>query len=209
MKATVSAESSFYFIFSLGSFCSSDVYRCKVLHSSLLFNKLYEKNWVILLRIGIWRLLLNAAFEALGFLKPWSSRFKKTWSLCTTLYNVCVVGGLFLNTEEREAQVFQLTAEDISSNHSILRGQLVALPELIEPHNSLKVSQSVCSLLQLGIAGIFGPHAGTTSPQVQSICDTMDIPHIETSWDASQQRQDFLVNLHPHPSILAKVQSNL
>ncbi|KAJ9588777.1 hypothetical protein L9F63_017936 [Diploptera punctata] len=119
------------------------------------------------------------------------------------------IGGLFLNTEEYEAQVFQLTAEDISSNHSILRGQLLALPELVEPHNSLKVSQSVCSLLQLGVAGIFGPHAGTTSSQVQSICDTMDIPHIETSWDTNQQRQDFLVNLHPHPSTLAKLYAEL
>ncbi|KAJ9588778.1 hypothetical protein L9F63_017937 [Diploptera punctata] len=53
------------------------------------------------------------------------------------------------------------------------------------------------------MAGIFGPRLGQTSPQVQSICDTKDIPHIETTWDTKQRRQDFLVNLHPHPSTLS------
>ncbi|PSN42074.1 hypothetical protein C0J52_16393 [Blattella germanica] len=119
------------------------------------------------------------------------------------------IGGLFLNTEELEEQVFQLTAEDISSDHSILKGKLVALPETVEPHNSLKVSHSVCKLLELGVAGIFGPRAGVTSSTVQSICDTMDIPHIETSWDTNQRRQDFLINLHPHPSTLAKLYAEM
>ena len=66
-------------------------------------------------------------------------------------------------------------------------------------------SVAVCHLLEQGIAGIFGPRAGPTSPMVQSICDTMDIPHVETTWDTRQHRQDFLVNLYPHPFTLARV----
>jgi hypothetical protein len=68
---------------------------------------------------------------------------------------------------------------------------------------------AVCFLLEQGVAGIFGPQAGSTSPLVQSMCDTMDIPHVETSWDTKQRRQDFLVNLHPHPSTLAGVSLKL
>ena len=42
---------------------------------------------------------------------------------------------------------------------------------------------SVCHLLRSGVAALFGPQSGTTSSHVQSICDAMEIPHIETRWD--------------------------
>ncbi len=38
----------------------------------------------------------------------------------------------------------------------------------------------VCHLLRSGVAALFGPQSGTTSSHVQSICDAMEIPHIET-----------------------------
>jgi ionotropic kainate glutamate receptor 2 len=69
----------------------------------------------------------------------------------------------------------------------------------------MDASVAVCHLLEQGVAGIFGPRAGTTSPVVQSICDTKDIPHVETTWITRQHRQDSLVNLYPHPSTLARV----
>ncbi|PSN42075.1 Glutamate receptor ionotropic [Blattella germanica] len=117
------------------------------------------------------------------------------------------IGGLFFNTEQDEKKVFHLTAEGITitSNNSklVARSQLVALPEYVESHDCLKVSQTVCELLEMGIAGVFGPSTGPISHHVQTICDTKDIPHIETNWDTKQQRQDFLVNLYPHHSTLA------
>ena len=34
---------------------------------------------------------------------------------------------------------------------------------------------------------------------VQSICDAMEIPHIETRWDFRLKRVDYSINLYPHP----------
>lgn len=40
---------------------------------------------------------------------------------------------------------------------------------------------------------------------VQSVCDTMEIPHIEAMWNYQQQRGSCLVNIYPYPPILSYV----
>ncbi|KAL6264417.1 hypothetical protein P5V15_004526 [Pogonomyrmex californicus] len=64
---------------------------------------------------------------------------------------------------------------------------------------------TVCHLLRGGVAAIFGPQSAHTASHVQSICDTMEIPHLETRWDYRLRRQSCLVNLYPHPTTLSKV----
>jgi glutamate receptor, ionotropic, invertebrate len=64
---------------------------------------------------------------------------------------------------------------------------------------------SVCELMSTGVAGIFGPQSEDTAEHVQSVCDTMEVPHIEMRWDLSQRRGACAVNLFPHPSVLARV----
>lgn len=64
---------------------------------------------------------------------------------------------------------------------------------------------TVCSLLRLGVAAVFGPQSAQISSHVQSICDTMEIPHLETRWDYKLRRESCLVNLYPHPTVLSKV----
>ena len=67
------------------------------------------------------------------------------------------------------------------------------------------ITFSVCHLLRSGVAALFGPQSGTTSSHVQSICDAMEIPHIETRWDYRLKRDDYSVNLYPHPTAISKV----
>ena len=49
------------------------------------------------------------------------------------------------------------------------------------------------------------PIAGTTSTHIQSICDAMEIPHIETRWDFMVRRDDYSINLYPNPKVISKV----
>ena len=46
---------------------------------------------------------------------------------------------------------------------------------------------------------------GTTSTHIQSICDAMEIPHIETRWDFRVRRDDYSINLYPNPKVISKV----
>ncbi|KAH0820074.1 hypothetical protein GEV33_002720 [Tenebrio molitor] len=67
----------------------------------------------------------------------------------------------------------------------------------------------VCHLLRSGVAAIFGPQSAHTASHVQSICDTMEIPHLETRWDYRLRRESCLVNLYPHPTTLSKAYVDL
>ena len=54
-------------------------------------------------------------------------------------------------------------------------------------------------MLREGIAGMFGPMSSLSAAHVQSICDSLNIPHIETRWDYKEEDSDsFSINLHPH-----------
>ena len=64
---------------------------------------------------------------------------------------------------------------------------------------------SVCQMLKSGVAALFGPESGTTSSHVQSICDAMEIPHIETRWDYLTKRDDYSINLYPSPKQISRV----
>jgi Receptor family ligand binding region len=68
---------------------------------------------------------------------------------------------------------------------------------------------AVCHLLKTGVAAIFGPQSPQTASHVQSICDTMEIPHLETRWDFRLRRESCLVNLYPHPRAISKVGRNI
>lgn len=74
-------------------------------------------------------------------------------------------------------------------------------------HNNKNVTLhffTVCSLLRNGVLGIFGPLSSPTSMHVQSICDALEIPHLETRWDFQKERNDLSINLYPRPHILSR-----
>ncbi|KAF2347792.1 Receptor ligand binding region [Trinorchestia longiramus] len=61
-----------------------------------------------------------------------------------------------------------------------------------------------CSVLQSGVAAIFGPASDVSAAHVQAICDALEIPHIETRWEYRLTRDPYSVNLYPHPSSLSR-----
>lgn len=105
----------------------------------------------------------------------------------------------------------------------LFRSRLSAQIEKIPPQDSFHASKQVCHLLRSGVAALFGPEsgekrrtgnfynpsfyssAGTTSTHIQSICDAMEIPHIETRWDFRVRRDDYSINLYPNPKVISKV----
>ncbi|CAK9800338.1 Glutamate receptor ionotropic, kainate 2 [Anthophora plagiata] len=66
------------------------------------------------------------------------------------------------------------------------------------------VSQKVCELMETGVAAIFGPQNRVTSEHVQSMCDTMEMPHIYGRWEPSQIRGKG-INLFPHAETLSVI----
>lgn len=90
----------------------------------------------------------------------------------------------------------------------------------------------VCQMTRFGVAAIFGPQSDVSADHVQSMCQTLKIPHIQTRWDPSsrpaddidknanitnieiviskesvnhQQQKLMSINLYPHPESLSRV----
>ncbi|XP_069947297.1 glutamate receptor ionotropic, kainate 2 isoform X3 [Cherax quadricarinatus] len=119
--------------------------------------------------------------------------------------DVIRIGGLFDLADERQEVAFRYAIDAINSDRTMLaHARLSAQIEEIPPNDSFRGSRKVCSLLKSGVAAIFGPQSGQTSDHVQSICDALEIPHIENRWDFRLTRDAYSVNLYPHPSTLAK-----
>ncbi|KAK7053103.1 hypothetical protein SK128_020197 [Halocaridina rubra] len=89
------------------------------------------------------------------------------------------------------------------------RTKLRPIIDKIPDGDSHFASKRVCALVRSGVSAIFGPQSPKTSAHVQSICDALEIPHIETRWDYRLRRDDYSVNLYPHPSSLSKAYLDL
>lgn len=74
----------------------------------------------------------------------------------------------------------------------------------VEENNPLLAATTACELMTESMVGIFGPSTEENANGVQSICDTKEIPYIETRWDDQQRRGSALVNIHPYPPIMSK-----
>ncbi|XP_073988770.1 glutamate receptor ionotropic, kainate 2-like isoform X2 [Rhodnius prolixus] len=120
------------------------------------------------------------------------------------------IGGLFhvMDTEGKIA--FESAVDMVNHDFGILPDSVVvADPQIVPEYDSFQVGRTVCALMGEGIAGIFGPQSEETSYHVQSLCDTMEIPHISTRWDPKQRRSSCSINLYPHPSILTRAVADI
>ena len=60
-------------------------------------------------------------------------------------------------------------------------------------------------MLKNGVAAVLAPSSLATAPHIQSICDAVGIPYIETHLNSRFERTKNSLNIHPHPSSLSKV----
>ncbi|GIY87289.1 glutamate receptor ionotropic, kainate 3 [Caerostris darwini] len=59
-----------------------------------------------------------------------------------------------------------------------------------------------CLQVSSGANAIFGPQDPLLGSHVQSLCDALDIPHIESRVDMEPEMKEFSINLHPSPKIV-------
>ncbi|KAK2189528.1 hypothetical protein NP493_103g02008 [Ridgeia piscesae] len=133
------------------------------------------------------------------------------WSFCVlVLFHACVIsvrasprsiriGGLFEPEHESLALALEYAVDRVNSRRDLLPStRLLVDVQRTTAGDSFGVSKKLCRQIKDGVAAIFGPMSGYPAAHVQSICDTMEIPHIETRWDFQENTDFFIVNLYPH-----------
>lgn len=56
---------------------------------------------------------------------------------------------------------------------------------------------SACRQMEFGIQAIFGPSDPVLGAHIQSICEALDVPHLETRIDFEPTSKELSINLHP------------
>ncbi|XP_011872400.1 PREDICTED: glutamate receptor ionotropic, kainate 2-like isoform X2 [Vollenhovia emeryi] len=101
--------------------------------------------------------------------------------------------------------------KDRHENEELSNVFLISETEEIDEADSFEISWKVCDLLDLGIVGIFGPQEKVIAEHVQSICDTIEMPHVSVRQDLDQLSypRGLSLNLYPHINSLSRLYDQL
>ncbi|XP_066583373.1 glutamate receptor ionotropic, kainate 2-like [Prorops nasuta] len=113
------------------------------------------------------------------------------------------IGGIF-DGNELVQHAFQLSVKNVNKNRHTVEelSNIYLVPEIVNIDNDVyETEKKVCDLMSIGVTGLFGPRDKVTAEHVESICDMMEIPHIEARWDPLKGG-DITVNLYPQPETL-------
>lgn len=68
---------------------------------------------------------------------------------------------------------------------------------------------SACKQLSRSVQGIFGPSDPLLGAHIQSICEALDVPHLEARVDFEPTFKEFSINLYPAQDHLNKAFKDL
>ncbi|XP_055858131.1 glutamate receptor ionotropic, kainate 2 isoform X2 [Episyrphus balteatus] len=118
----------------------------------------------------------------------------------TSLPPVIRIGAIFTEDQKDSSTelAFKYAVYRINKDKTILPNtQLVYDIEYVPRDDSFRTSKKVCRQLESGVQVIFGPSDPLLGGHIQSICEALDIPHVEARIDLDQSVREFSINLYP------------
>ncbi|XP_051576568.1 glutamate receptor ionotropic, kainate 3-like [Myxocyprinus asiaticus] len=126
--------------------------------------------------------------------------------------HVIRIGGIFEQTDgpvalvSSEELAFKFAVNNINRNRTLLPNTTLTYDiQRINIYDSFEASRKACDQLSLGVVAIFGPSHSSSSNAVQSICNALEVPHIQVRWKhhPMDNRDTFYANLYPDYSSLS------
>ncbi|NXM86126.1 GRIK1 protein, partial [Oenanthe oenanthe] len=113
-------------------------------------------------------------------------------------------GGIFETVENEPVNIeelaFKFAVSNINRNRTLMPNTTLTYDiQRINLFDSFEASRRACDQLALGVAALFGPAHSSSVSAVQSICNALEVPHIQTRWKhpAADSRDAFYINLYP------------
>uniref|UniRef100_A0A8B9H697 Glutamate receptor n=1 Tax=Astyanax mexicanus TaxID=7994 RepID=A0A8B9H697_ASTMX len=114
------------------------------------------------------------------------------------------VRGIFETLENEPVSVeelaFKFAVTNINRNRTLMPNTTLTYDiQRINLFDSFEASRRACDQLGLGVAAVFGPSHSSSVSAVQSICNALEVPHIQTRWKhpSVDNKDSFYINLHP------------
>ncbi|XP_069680352.1 glutamate receptor ionotropic, kainate 2-like isoform X2 [Periplaneta americana] len=86
--------------------------------------------------------------------------------------------------------------------HLLPRTTLVYDIQYVPRDDSFHASKKACQQVHFGVQAVFGPSDPLLGAHIHSICDALDIPHLEARLDLDSDYKEFSINLHPAQPLL-------
>ncbi|XP_057667901.1 glutamate receptor ionotropic, kainate 2-like isoform X4 [Diorhabda carinulata] len=140
---------------------------------------------------------------AVLFLGIVASRFIAPAS--STLPPQVKVGAIFTEDEKNGPNelAFKYAINKINKDKTLLPyTSLVYDIQYVPRDDSFHASKKACQLVQYGVYAIFGPSDPLLGSHIHSVCDALDIPHLEARLDVESDVREFSINLHPTQHLL-------
>ncbi|XP_052133234.1 glutamate receptor ionotropic, kainate 2-like [Frankliniella occidentalis] len=94
--------------------------------------------------------------------------------------------------------VYRINQDPILLPHTELRFHI----EYVAREDSFHAAKQACRLVGGGVHALFGPTDPLLGTHVHSVCDALDIPHLEVRLDPDTHYREFSINLHPSQDML-------
>ncbi|XP_076271918.1 glutamate receptor ionotropic, kainate 2-like isoform X2 [Rhynchophorus ferrugineus] len=115
------------------------------------------------------------------------------------------IGAIFTEHQKGSASeiAFRYAVYKINRDKTLLpRTSLVYDIQYVPSDDSFHASKKACRQVQNGVYAVFGPSDPLLGGHIHSICDALDIPHLETRIDLETDIKEFSINLYPAQNLL-------
>ncbi|XP_049819226.1 glutamate receptor ionotropic, kainate 2 isoform X6 [Aethina tumida] len=125
--------------------------------------------------------------------------------LSNALPPVVKIGAIF--TEDQKdgptELAFKYAVYKINKDKALLPyTSLVYDIQYVPRDDSFHASKKACNQVQHGVHAVFGPSDPLLGAHIHSICDALDIPHLEARLDLETDVREFSINLYPAQHLL-------
>ncbi|XP_058645509.1 glutamate receptor ionotropic, kainate 1 isoform X9 [Onychostoma macrolepis] len=121
------------------------------------------------------------------------------------------IGGIFETRENEPVSIdelaFKFAVTSINRNRTLMPNTTLTYDiQRVNLFDSFEASRRVCDQLALGVAAVFGPSHSSSVSAVQSICNALEVPHIQTRWKhpSVDNKDNFYINLYPEYTSISR-----
>ncbi|KYN43745.1 Glutamate receptor, ionotropic kainate 1 [Trachymyrmex septentrionalis] len=122
------------------------------------------------------------------------------------------VGAIFTEDQKDSPSelAFKYAIYKINKDKTLLANTtLVYDIQYVPKDDSFRTSKKACKQLSRSVQGIFGPSDPLLGAHIQSICEALDVPHLEARVDFEPTFKEFSINLYPAQDHLNKAFKDL
>ncbi|XP_034557503.1 glutamate receptor ionotropic, kainate 1 [Notolabrus celidotus] len=119
--------------------------------------------------------------------------------------------GIFETLENEPISVeelaFKFAVTNINRNRTLMPNTTLTYDiQRINLFDSFEASRRACDQLALGVGAVFGPSHSSSVSAVQSICNALEVPHIQTRWKhpSVDNKDSFYINLYPEYTSISR-----